>query len=261
MKMLYSKLKQLWRILATALGFILFGLGGLLILSTLWFNLLRIFVRNKNRRNIIAQYSISVSFSFFLWILRSLRAIDYRFTGLDKLKQDRSCLIIANHPSLLDVVLLASVMPRCDCIVKESLLKNVFVRDIIKAAGYVVNSEASKMLPYCNETLASGGRILIFPEGTRSVPNEALSLQRGAANIALRCQVDIRIIHIECYPPILRKNQKWYDMPVTKPTFNITIGEKLAIKNFSDNNITISARKLTQYLTLKLSEHENNNIV
>lgn len=257
MHYLLNKLNQLWRIFATAFGFTLFGLGGLIILSTLWFSLIRLFIWDKHRRHIIAQYSISFSFTFFLWLIKGLRVIDYRFTGLEKLRQDKSCLVIANHPSLLDFVLLASVMPRCDCMVKESLLNNIFVRGVIKAAGYIPNSKASKMLPHCLDTLAEDGRILIFPEGTRSIPGEPITLQRGAANIALRCQADIRLIHIECNPPMLIKHQKWYDVPPTKPFFDIRIGEKVAIADFADDNITVSARKLTRYLTSKLSHTAN----
>lgn len=260
MHLLFNKLNRLWRMSATGLGFALFGLGGLFILSTLWFSLLRIGVWNKKHRSTIAQCSISFSFKFFLWIIKLLGTIDYQFIGLEKLQHDKSCLVIANHPSLLDVVLLASVMPRCDCMVKESLLNNIFVRGVIKTAGYIANTEASKMLPYCNQTLLEEGRILIFPEGTRSVPGELLVLQRGAANIALRCQADIRIIHIECDPPMLIKSQKWYDVPPKKPRFTITVGDKIAISDFADDNITVSARKLTRYLTLKLSSNNINDI-
>lgn len=252
-KGLLIKLSQFWRIIATAIGFSLFGLGGLFFLWLIWFNLLRIFVWNKTQRAIIAQYSISLSFKLFLWIVKLLGIISYQFNGLDKLKQDKHCLVVANHPSLLDFVLLASVMPRCDCMVKESLLKNFFIGGIIKTADYIPNTEASRMLPHCQQTLTTDGRILIFPEGTRSIPNEKIKLQRGAANIALRCQADIRIINIECWPPFLIKQQKWYDVPLKKPVFNITVGEKIPISNYLSENLALSARELTYDLTLKLS--------
>ena len=249
-----NRLNRCWRLLATAFGFILFGFYGLMVLSTLWFSLLRLFIWNKERRNIIAQQSISLSFKIFLWIIKLLGIIGYQFNGLEKLKQDKSCLIIANHPSLLDVVLLASVMPRCDCLVKGALLKNIFISRIIKTAGYIPNAEANKILPHCQNVLTNGGRILIFPEGTRSVPGQPIKLQRGAANIALRCQADIRIIHIECSSPWLIKGQKWYDIPVKKAFFNITVGEKITINNFLHDNTTVAARKLTRYLTALLSK-------
>lgn len=249
---LLNVMNRLWRILAASFGFALFGFGGLVVLSTLWFNVLRLFVWQRKTRNIIAQYSISCSFKFFLWVVKKLGVLDYQFEGLELLEQDQGCLIVANHPSLLDVVFLASVMPRCNCMVKESLLKNIFVSGVIKAAGYIPNTEANKMRSYCQQTLAEQGRILIFPEGTRSIPNQPLKLHRGAANIALRCHADIRIIHIECHPAFLIKNQKWYQAPLSKPVFNISVGEKIEIARFMNENMTISARRLTQYMAQKL---------
>lgn len=243
-----------WRLIATTFGFILFGSYGLFILSLLWFTLLRLVVWNEAKRIAIAQKSISFSFKIFLWIVKSLGIIDYQFYGLEKLKQDKKCLIVANHPSLLDVVLLASVMPRCDCLVKGALLQNIFISGIIKTAGYILNQESEKILPQCQQILANGGRILIFPEGTRSVPNEPIKLQRGAANIALRCHADLRVIHIQCNPPLLFKKQKWYRIPYKKPCFTITIGEKIAINEFSEFSTTIAARKLTQRLTSIFNE-------
>ncbi|OCG18203.1 lysophospholipid acyltransferase family protein [Gilliamella sp. WF3-4] len=251
-------LNQYWRLLITALGFTLFGFFGLFIISLLWFTLLRLFVWNKYQRSIIAQRSICLSFKAFVWIMKSLGVIHYQFDGLEKLKQDKSCLIVANHPSLLDVVLLVSVMPRCDCIVKGELLNNIFISRIIKTAGYILNAESEKILPQCKQILANEGRILIFPEGTRSVPNKPIKLQRGAANIALRCQVDIRIVHIKCTPPCLIKQQKWYNIPAKKACFNITIGEKISITDFASPNTTVAARKLTRYLTSVLTETATN---
>ncbi|NUF48715.1 lysophospholipid acyltransferase family protein [Gilliamella sp. ESL0250] len=247
-------LNQYWRLLVTALGFTLFGLCGFFIISLLWFSLLRIFIWNKYQRSIIAQRSVQLSFKIFIWVIKSLGVINYQFNGLEKLKQDNGCLIVANHPSLLDVVLLASVMPRCDCLVKGELLNNVFISRIIKTAGYILNADSEKILPQSQQILAGGGRILIFPEGTRSVPNKPIKLQRGAANIALRCQVDIRIIHIKCDPPCLIKKQKWYDIPIKKACFNITVGEKISIADFISPNTTVAARRLTRHLTSVFTE-------
>ena len=144
-------------------------------------------------------------------------------------------------------------MRRCDCLVKGALLNNIFTSRIIKTAGYILNGESSRILPQCNEILSNKGKILIFPEGTRSIPNNPIKLQRGAANIALRCHADIRIIHIQCNPPWLIKEQKWYDIPERKIVFNITVGEKIKIEDFLDQNTTIAARKLTRYLASLLT--------
>ena len=53
--------------------------------------------------------------------------LDYRIDGAEILRQERGCLVVANHPTLIDYVLLASVMPETDCPVKSALLKILFL--------------------------------------------------------------------------------------------------------------------------------------
>lgn len=246
-----SLLNRIWRILITGLGFALFGIGGL-FLSFIWFSILHIAIRDPQRRVIATQKTIQLTFKGYLATMRFLGALDYTFHHLEKLQDDTGCLIVANHPSLLDFVLLASVMPRCDCIVKEALLRNFFIRGVIKVAGYIPNAAIDILLPACKARLAQNGMLLIFPEGTRTNPGQAIKLQRGAAQIALRSEADIRIIHIECVPPLLTKRCKWYRPPRVKPTFNIVIQDKIMVKSRvleKDFSLSIQARHLTQQIS------------
>ena len=123
---LFSRLNRLWRAAMTGVCFALFGLGGLL-LSVVWFNLLLVAVRDKQRRRSLARRSISASFRLFLTVVKSIGVLDYHIEGQAMLRQDRGCLVVANHPSLIDYVMLASVMPETDCMVKSALLHNPFL--------------------------------------------------------------------------------------------------------------------------------------
>jgi 1-acyl-sn-glycerol-3-phosphate acyltransferase len=257
-----SLVNRIWRWLATGFFFALFGIGGLL-LSIIWFNLLRLIIRQPDRLHRMTLNSIRNSFRFFLSGLRRVGVMDYRFTGDEKFQQDTGCLIVANHPSLLDYVILASRMPRCDCIVKQALLQNPFLSGVIKAAGYLINSGSDALLQACETRLQAGGTLLIFPEGTRSLPEKPMTLQRGAANIALRAGCDVRIVHISCQPPMLTKNGKWYEIPRVKPQFVITVADKVKAEDFldeSDLSPALAARRLTQYLCTELmrSNMQNN---
>ncbi len=250
-----ERINWLWRLLMTGLCFALFGIGGLL-LSLTWFNLLLVFQRNEEKRCRIARHSISVSFRLFLFLTRKLGVLDYHFRGLEKVRADKGCLIVANHPTLLDYVILASTMPDVDCIVKSSLLRNPFVNGVIRSARYLINSEAETLLPVCRKRLSSGHNILIFPEGTRTTPGHPISLQRGAANIAVRCECDLRIIHITCSQKMLDKKSKWYQIPPKKPIYTITIGDHLTNENFAvsiENGHAIAARQLNRQLTQLLT--------
>lgn len=249
-----TRLNRIWRLLMTGLCFALFGLGGLL-LSMVWFNLLLVVVRDKNRRRRIARRSIAASFRCFLTIAKTVGALDYRIDGADILRGERGCLVVANHPTLIDYVLLASVMPETDCLVKSQLLKNPFVSGVIRAADYLVNSQSDTLLSESRARLQRGDTILIFPEGTRSRPGEAMTLQRGAANIAVRCGSDLRIVAIRCSEHLLDKQSKWYDIPPNRPLFEVAARERVHIDKFYDATTqepALAARQLNRHLLDKL---------
>ncbi|WP_413814516.1 lysophospholipid acyltransferase family protein [Citrobacter amalonaticus] len=254
MKGVISMLNRLWRIAMTGFCFALFGLGGLL-LSVVWFNVLLVFVWDNARRRRIARRSIAASFRLFLTVTRVLGVLDYQMNGVDILRQERGCLVVANHPTLIDYVLLASVMPETDCLVKSALLKNPFLSGVVRAADYLVNSQADALLPASQQRLAQGDTILIFPEGTRTRPGETMTLQRGAANIAVRCGSDIRVVTIHCSQRMLDKESKWYQVPPTKPLFTVEVRERVKIDHFYDANLqepALAARQLNRHLLLQL---------
>ncbi|ENY3785339.1 lysophospholipid acyltransferase family protein [Citrobacter koseri] len=251
---LLARLDWAWRLVMTGFCFALFGIGGLL-LSVVWFNLLLLLVWNPVRRRRLARRSIATSFRAFLTVAKTLGVLDYRIEGSDVLRQEKGCLVVANHPTLIDYVLLASVMPETDCLVKSALLKNPFVSGVIRAADYLINSQADALLPACQQRLDQGDTILIFPEGTRTRPGEKMTLQRGAANIAVRCGSDLRVVTIHCSEHLLDKQSKWYDVPPAKPLFTVEVRERIAIDPFNDANLqepALAARQLNRHLLLQL---------
>ncbi|WP_421082038.1 lysophospholipid acyltransferase family protein [Serratia fonticola] len=251
----FARLNWAWRLMMTGFCFVLFGVGGLL-LSLVWFNLLLVLQRDIAKRRRVARRSIAASFRLFLSIAKTLGVLDYRIKGIDILRQERGCLVVANHPTLIDYVLLASVMPETDCLVKSALLHNPFVNGVIRAADYLVNSQADTLLPACQQRLAQGDTILIFPEGTRTRPGENMTLQRGAANIAVRCRRDVRIAVIHCSEHLLDKQSRWYDVPPRKPLFQVDVRERVQIEHFFDaesQQPALAARQLNRHLLHQLS--------
>jgi len=233
MTRLVAKINWAWRLVMTGFCFALFGVGGLL-LSLVWFNLLLVVQRDRARRRRLARRSIAASFRFFLTVARTLGVLDYRIDNLEALRNERGCLVVANHPTLIDYVILASVMPETDCLVKSALLRNPFVSGVIRAADYLVNSEAETLLSASQQRLNQGDTLLIFPEGTRTRFGEAITLQRGAANIAVRCGSDMRVVLIHCSEHLLDKKSRWYDVPPHKPFFTVDVRERVNALDFYD---------------------------
>lgn len=221
---IYTKLNKLWRTVGTGLAFVCFGIGAV-VLGNIYMFVIRLCYRDPILCRKYSQRSIQVCFHSFIATLKFLRIIDYKIEGVELLQQDKGCLIVANHPSLIDYVLLGSVLPEMDCVVKEALFHNLFCKMVVKNAGYIANSaDPQQLLANCKQRLQQGGKLLIFPEGTRTpLNNEQLKLQRGAANLAIRCQVPLRIVHIVCAPRSLTKEQAWYQVPDKKSFFYVKV--------------------------------------
>ncbi len=240
-----------WRLIATAFSFISFGIGGL-CLTLVAFPIINIYYKNTEQRKLHSRSLISKCFRFFLNMMAFFRMFDFDiYKQEEELKQAKRKIVIANHPSLIDIVVLLALMPSADCIVKESLWTNPFLKGVVRAACYIKNSQdISVLLEACKKSLDTGYTIIIFPEGTRTKKNDTISLRRGASNIALRCDVDIVPVTLTCRPTTLTKNEAWYEIPDKKAHFVLTVGKEIKIEQFKakSQSLAIQARRLTVFI-------------
>ena len=125
----------------------------------------------------------------------------------------RSSIVIANHLSFLDPILLLSIFRRHKTIVRGDFFKVPIFGWVLKSAGYVSpavtqNPDAPDLMDQVkamNAYLATGGNLFIFPEGTRSRTGALGSFEKGAFAIAKYCRAPVRVLRIEnthqVYPP------------------------------------------------------------
>src|SRR5438105_3380375 len=97
-----------WRLAATGFGFLLFGLGGL-ALGTLVLPLVRLTAFNRSRRQARSRACVSASLAFFAGFMRTLGVLSYSFEGRERLGRPGQ-LVIANHPTLIDIVFLVGLL-------------------------------------------------------------------------------------------------------------------------------------------------------
>jgi 1-acyl-sn-glycerol-3-phosphate acyltransferase len=167
-------------------------------------------------------------FKIYVGLLRALRLIDVEIEGRDKLDDGPPRIIIANHPSLLDVVVLMALVRRAQCVVKHELWQSRFLGRVVRGAGYIRNDlDAATLVDCCRAALADGNHLIIFPEGTRSTPGEPMTFRRGFANIATCLGAEIQPITISCAPATLLKGEKWWVIPERRPRLRIEVGERL----------------------------------
>lgn len=252
--MLARRISYWWRVPTTGLAFCVLGLGGLL-LAVSAFPLIAAATADPALRARRIQAVIRLSFQVYVRMLQLLGVIRFQVDGGDRIAACRGTLIIANHPTLLDVVLLMSLVPNAQCVVKHQLWRNRFLGPVVRAAGYIRNDvDADAFIGRCREALASGSNLIIFPEGTRSVPGQPLRFQRGFANIALLAPADIQLIRITCEPITLTKGSPWYAVPERRASFRVVAEDRLSAVPFLNfGSRSLGARRLTAQLQAHFS--------
>ncbi len=248
---MFKRIFYLWRLVWTAFAFAALSVGGF-ILATTVIPLVTLFVHDEQTRNRRAQFIIRESFRVYIAMLRALGVLKLEIVGAEKLAGCRGKLIVANHPTLIDIVLLMSLVPDTKCVVKSELFSNPLMRPVVCAAGYIRNdNEPEILIEKCRETLDAGYNLIIFPEGTRSKPGKRIHFQRGFAHIATMCRVNLQPITITCEPITLVKGEPFYKIPASRPTFRIEIADQIDPGKFVDlgsESRGRSARKLASYL-------------
>ena len=219
---LSSPLGRAWRVLATGISFAAFGLGGLL-LGGLALPLISLFSRDPRTRVVRSRSLIGCAFRAFIGLMRTMGVLTWEIRDGQRLSRS-GLLVLANHPTLLDVVFLAALVPNANCVVKTSLARNPFTRGPVRAAGFLFNDEGAGLVADCIESLRSGDNLILFPEGTRTPEGIELgAFQRGAANIAVRGRRAITPVLIRCDPPTLKKGQSWYNVPLCRMHFSLEV--------------------------------------
>lgn len=236
-----------WRLLATGLSFVLFGLGGL-CLRVVVFPLLGCLpgdIASHQRR---ARRTISRLFWMFIRFMARMGVLSYDVEGAEQLGRPGQ-MIIANHPSLIDVVFLIGLVRDANCVVKRKLWDNPFTRGPVRSTGYVSNDGSMDMLDTAVEGLRNGQTLIIFPEGTRTQPGQPPAFHRGAAAIALRGASVITPVMITVAPTTLTKAEPWYRIPERRVHFTLRVGADVDPAEFAAlGPPPLASRKLNDYL-------------
>jgi 1-acyl-sn-glycerol-3-phosphate acyltransferase len=151
-------------------------------------------------------------------------------------------IIAANHPSMIDVVLIASVVKNCTCIAKNALIKNPVLGLSARANGYISNDDLTQMIKQSVIALDAGVHVLVFPESTRTCfeRNAVVNpLGGSAALIAKRAKRPIQMVYIHTNSPFLGVDWPILKRPQFPIVYRITLGEQIA--PLPDLAITVQA--------------------
>jgi 1-acyl-sn-glycerol-3-phosphate acyltransferase len=253
-----QRINHVWRLVATGLSFAIFGIGGVIIppLAAPW---IRLTSRSDAERQTRARLFIHRTFYAYIHMMRALGVLTWKIEG-EELLHRPGLLVLANHPCLIDVVFLIAFIPNPDCIVKGRLLANPAMRGYLRLTGFLRNDSGAELIEGARLSLAAGSALIIFPEGTRTVPGEPLRFQRGAANVALRTHTPVTPVTIHCEPITLTKKHRWYHVPPRKIHMTLRVGADIPVSTYDQQQPALAARQLTQdlqdYFTEEVRAHD-----
>ena len=189
-----NKALYAYRVFIKWFSFFTFGLFSV-IMTTIVLPVMLIFLHPKKRRQKYARRFISASMRFFISIMHVLGIVNLEVDNREAYRNLSSKIIVANHPSLLDVVMLLSLFPNADCIVNAYLKHHLLT--IIARQIYILGSlDHEELFRACSESLKQGNCLIIFPEGTRTPRSGKIIFRKGAARIALASGCNIVPVHI-----------------------------------------------------------------
>lgn len=223
---------------ATSLSlFALFGLGSLL-LSPIMFVL---------RRPELCQPIVRTIWRFLLWLFEVSGLI--RVEGKD-LPHPAGTVIVANHPSLIDVIVFTVKFPKTLYVAKHALRSNLFMGAIVRATSLPDDERLPESAqPY----LAKGWNVLIFPEGTRSPRAGGLHpFRRGAAQVALRSNSPILPVGLHLSRRILAGGQAAGDMGEECVVYRLKCDAVHHPVLAEGEKLRSAARSLTQWMRTRI---------
>lgn len=223
---LWTALRRAYCVLAFAYVMALLALS---FLATSAAGALLMVVLPKTRRQAAGQAIVANGFRFMLAGMKVTGLFHCDLSELDALQDVRGLVIAPNHPSLLDIVLVASRVPRVVCIIKASLWNNPFLGGCARLAGYIRNDAPQAVVRRAAAELQAGNNLLIFPEGTRTVvPGTLGPFKPGFALMAGLAGAPVQTVFIESNSPYLRKGWPLLRMPPLPLRYRARLGERFA---------------------------------
>lgn len=209
------------RVFFTGVAFAYF-FGVCILLGTLFLPVLLIWLRRTPAGDALTS-RLNHNMRAFCGFMRDMGLISYWPIVLPERLEGRPFLLIANHPTLIDVVLTMASLPQVSCVVKSAWYRSWIMGSMLRRTTYVpgpgmpgdddLTDGVVPAVRRVEEALRAGTSVVVFPEGTRSAATELRRFRRGAIEAAIRAEVPILPLFIGVDQPILMKGQPWYDVP------------------------------------------------
>lgn len=173
--------------------------------------------------------------------------------GRDKIDDNEAAIFVANHLSLLDILVLFRLFKHYKWVSKVENFRIPFIGWNMRLNGYIElrrgdRTSVVQMMRECERTLGAGNSIMIFPEGTRSPSGRMRSFKAGAFELALRTGAPIQPIVLQGTSHALPK--QGFVLQGRHP-ISITVLDRIPHESFAHMNV----EELTEYVRNRIAEN------
>jgi 1-acyl-sn-glycerol-3-phosphate acyltransferase len=192
----------------------------------------------------VGRAGIAWGYRLFWAVARASGLLHMDADALRALADERGLVIVANHPSLLDALMLVAQLPRSACVMKASLMRNPFLGPGARLARYIRNDSPRQMVHLAIDDLRGGGQLVMFPEGTRTTRAPLNSFQAGFALIARRAHVPVQTVFIDTTSPYLGKGWPLWRLPPLPIEFSVRLGRRFE----PGANVAAAVQEIERYM-------------
>ena len=241
-----NKVLYAYRVFAKWFSFFYFGINVVVLVSVI-FPITRLILHPRERFKKFCRGLISSAMRLFVFVMHVVGASSLEKVDRNSYRNIRSKIIVANHPSLLDVIMLLSLIPNADCIV-AGYTEHGILREIVRQLYILSSHNFDDILQACSESLKQGNCLIIFPEGTRTPRSGKIIIKKGAARIALTSGCNILPLHIGGTDKYgLGKRDPWTGYnPRERYLYRISMGEEISPEKYQGLSKPVAARALTK---------------
>jgi 1-acyl-sn-glycerol-3-phosphate acyltransferase len=178
---------------------------------------------------------IAYSYRAAWYVATSFGLLELDSSVLDRFRDEQGLIIVANHPSMLDALIVVARLPRSACIMKASLMRNVFLGSGARLARYICNDSARSMVRLAVQDLKRGGQLVVFPEGTRTTRLPIEPFRPGVTLIAKLANAPVQTVFIDTDSPYLRKGWPLWRFPAFPVRITVREGERFQPSSDADD--------------------------
>jgi 1-acyl-sn-glycerol-3-phosphate acyltransferase len=200
------------------------------------------------------RWGILIGFRVYVWSLRLSGAYRLDLAALRELRGGPAMVLAPNHPSLIDALFVIAHDPDVACVMKASLMNNLFLGAGSRLAGYIRNDPPRRMIAAAIEELGRGGVVLLFPEGTRTTQAPVNPLKASVGIIAKHAGVPVQTLIIEQDSAVLSKGWSLFRRPALPITYRMRLGRRFD----PPSDVRAFTAELEQYYRAELAHSEQN---